>query len=464
MADELWPTSVFSRRRAVGLAGIGLATAAGPALLAGCGGTDVRSGGAAGSATSGSINWWSWTPDTGVAEKYIATFNKTYPDIEVTYKNFENSDYKAALRAGLTSNSGPDIFSVALGGLNSDFGTFGEFGLDLRPALEEELGTNWRKSFTFSHDGLTREDGSVAAVGMGGVAAGCIWVNQSMFDDYGVEVPTTYDEWVDVAAIFRAHGKDCMAMGAVSDGFVVETWRTIVGSIEPGAWISALKGERPWSDPVFAEGLEIFSRMKDDGIIRDDVVGLTQYPDANNAFMSQKAAMVQMGTWYAQYSGRESAVSSMQAAGVRDPEPFLQMPTRFPIMVDGGSVSPIFGELDYGLSINARSQSTAAATTFALWLTTSTTGAQTIANAIDLIPARVGTEPAWNDIGLVDADQQVPAIQELYEVATESSESRDQYAKPAVSEALRSAVISVLEGGTSPTEAITQLVKTVELV
>lgn len=464
MADEERPTSIFSRRHAVGLAGAGVAATAGSALLAGCGGTDVRSGGAAGSATSGSLTWWSWTPDTSVALKYIDIFHRTHPDIEVTYKNFENSDYKAALRAGLTSNSGPDIFSMSLGGLNADFGTFGEFGLDLRPALEKELGADWRKHFSFSHDGLTREDGSVAAVGMGGVAAGCIWVNQSMLDEYDLEVPATYDEWVEVAAALRSRGKDCMAMGAVADGFVVETWRSIVGSLEPGAWISALKGERAWSDPVFAEGLAIFSRMKDDGIIRDDVVGLNQYPDANNAFMSQKAAMVQMGTWYAQYTGRESAIASMQAAGVRDPKPFLQMPARFPVMADGGSVSPIFGELDYGLSINARSQSTAAATTFALWLATTTTGAQTIANAIDLIPALDGIEPAWDDIGLVVPDQQIPAIKDLYELAGKSKESRDRYAKPAVSEGLRSAVISMLEGGTTPDDAITRLVKTVELV
>lgn len=40
-----------------------------------------------------------------------------YPDIEATYKNFENGVYNSALRPGLTSKSGPDVFDMAPGGL-----------------------------------------------------------------------------------------------------------------------------------------------------------------------------------------------------------------------------------------------------------------------------------------------------------------------------------------------------------
>ena len=55
--------------------------------LAGCAGGDSGSGSAdGGSATSGTIQWWSWTPDNDLAEREIAAFNKQYPDIKVTYK------------------------------------------------------------------------------------------------------------------------------------------------------------------------------------------------------------------------------------------------------------------------------------------------------------------------------------------------------------------------------------------
>jgi raffinose/stachyose/melibiose transport system substrate-binding protein len=425
--------------------------------LSGCSSTAEQ----AGSATEGSVTWWGWTPDTSVGDAYIAAFNEEYPDIEVTYRNFENGDYKAALRAGLQSNSGPDVFDIALGGDVADFATFGDFGLDLRPALEEQLGDDWEDQFTFSNDGLTREDGSVAGVSMGGVAAGMVWVNQTMFDEYGVTVPTTYDEWVAACDKFAAAGKECLAMGAVGgSGFTTETWRSIVNSIEPGLWYSALEGDASWDDPAFEEGLEILARMQDDGIIRDDVTGLAQYPDANNAFLSEQAAMVQMGTWYAQYSREESAIASMEAAGVSNPTPFVQLAVPFPAV--GGSTPELFGELDYGLAVNARSSNVAPATTFALWLTATEQGSQVVANAIDLIPGLKGVEPEWDQLALVDPDVQIPSIQNLYAEAAEITETRNALTTPALTQALETAVVSVLEGGTTPADAIATLASSVQ--
>jgi ABC-type glycerol-3-phosphate transport system substrate-binding protein len=411
-----------------------------------------------GSATSGSITWWGWTPDSSVGDAYIAEFNKVYPDIEVTYKNFENGDYNSALRPGLTSNSGPDVYDMSLGGDTGGFPTFGDFSLDLRPALEEQLGDDWEDQFSFSHEGFTRDDDSIAAVSMGGVAAGMVWINKDLFDEAGAVPPTTYDEWITACEALDAIGKDCMAMGAVGvNGFTVETWRTIVASVKPGLWMDAIRGDASWDDPAFVESLEILKQMQTDGIIPADVVGLTQYPDANNAFLSESAAMVQMGTWYAQYSRAESATGSMSAAGVTDPVPFTQLPIPFPDVAGEGNVPSIFGELDYGLAVNARSKNTAAATTFALWLTGTTEGGQVIANAIDLIPGLKGVEPQWDDLGLVNPDLQIPAIQDLYAQVAEIDEPRNAESTPAQLEALNSAAVSVLEGSVSPDEAVATL-------
>lgn len=240
----------------------------------------------------------------------------------------------------------------------------------------------------------------------------------------------------------------------------METWRSIVSTIEPGLWQSALDGDASWSEPAFEEGLEYLVRMKEDGILNDDVTGLAQYPDANNAFMSEQAAMIQMGTWYSQYSRAESAAGSMEAAGVSNPTPFVQMPVPFPAV--GGNPATLFGETDYGLSVNARSANIAPATTFALWLTSTTDGAQVVANAIDLIPNVVGVEAQWDELGLVAPDVQVPAIQELFAEAGATAENRNQLLSPQLTQALDVAVAAVLEGGTTPAEAMDALVASVE--
>jgi hypothetical protein len=55
-------------------------------------------------------------------------------------------------------------------------------------------------------------------------------------------------------------------------------------------------------------------------------------------------------------------------------------------------------------------------------------------------------------------------LQGLYSTAIESDETRDQFGKAIVLDSLKSAVVSVLEGGTTPEDAISRLVRTVELV
>ena len=63
----------------------------------------------AGPATSGTVNWWGWTPtDTATANGYIAAFNKEYPDIKVNFKLVSIPDWQAALTPALRSDSGPD--------------------------------------------------------------------------------------------------------------------------------------------------------------------------------------------------------------------------------------------------------------------------------------------------------------------------------------------------------------------
>src|SRR5829696_4005002 len=71
-------------------------------------------GGAA--ATSGTVNWWGWTPtDTATANGYIAAFNKEYPDIKVNFKLVSIPDWQAALTPALRSDSGPDVFDMQPG-------------------------------------------------------------------------------------------------------------------------------------------------------------------------------------------------------------------------------------------------------------------------------------------------------------------------------------------------------------
>jgi len=449
------------RGKALHPAGPAVAVVAGVAVaLAGCtggGGTTASGSTAAGSADSGQVVWWGWSPDVSLSDIWIGEFNKVHPNIKVTYKNFENQAYGPALSPALRTNSGPDVYDMALGGGQFGVKTFGQYAIDLLPAVQRDVGADWQKKYAFNHDGFT-DNGKVRALSLGGVAGGFLWVNQTMFDTMGVKIPKTYDEWVKACAVFTAAGKQCMAMGAAGgSGFTVETLHTIMNNVKPGYWAEAQLGKANWNDPAVVEALTIFDKMHKDGIVPKDALALKQYPDANNAFMAGKAAMVQMGTWYAQYGRAAGAKVAMEGAGVANPVPFVQLPVDFPDVSGKGNKPVIFGEADYGLGVNAKSKNQAAAETFVTWMTGTTKGAETVANTIDLIPNLVGVQPKWDQVGLVDAAVQTPVYTALWARTSRPDEWRGQYATPEAGQALDDAVTSILAGSATPQQAADKL-------
>src|SRR6187402_2407483 len=146
-------------------------------------------------AKSGTVNWWGWTPDTPVAEHYIAEFNKQYPKIKVTYKNFENVDFRNTITPALDSGKGPDVFDLSPAGGSPD--TWGAYALDLSSLAKDTLGSSWKSKIGGSYvKQLTSKDGRFVSLPLGGMSAGFLWYNKNILDKAGATVPTDYDSWV----------------------------------------------------------------------------------------------------------------------------------------------------------------------------------------------------------------------------------------------------------------------------
>lgn len=426
------------------------AAAAASALLiglAGCG-SDSSTNSAATSvapASSGEVTWWGWTPDTPVAEKYIAAFNKEYPDIKVTYKNYENVDYRNAITPALESGTGPDVYDLSPAGGSPD--TWGGFALDPSSLAEQTLGADWKDKFGTGYlQQLSNSDGQLTALPLGGMTAGFLWYNADIFTAAGAELPTDYNSWVEACKKIKAAGKACFTMGAGGeDTFPTEFFHSIANSVDPAWFLRAATGEAKWNDPQGIEVLGIIEKMSKDGIIPSNVLDAGQYPLANEEFMKGEAAMVQMGYWYAQYSGLESAKTAMESAGVANPKPFVQLPLEFPDVAGKGNGSAVFGEADYGLAINKGSKNIGAASTFVAWMTMSKNGQQNVANAIDLIPGLKGVEPDWTAVELVDQTRQQPAIAKLLETSLATTQTRQWQTTETTLKAIVVAVQQVLD-------------------
>lgn len=413
-----------------------------------------------GSATAGTVNWWGWTPtDLATAKNYIAAFNQEYPDIKVNYKLVSIADWQAALTPALRSDSGPDVFDMQPGSYVSKYKSFAE---DLTPVVSKALGEDWETKVAPAGVSGLKSDDKLVALSVGAVYSGTLWINQGLFDKYGLKPPTTLDEWDKVCQEFKAKKQGCFVQGAAGAGFDQDTLQAIANSVEPGFWTRASKSEAKWNDPGMVKTLDIWSQLFKRGIMQEGAVGYQQYPDANNDFLTGKYAMVMMGTWYTQYATDKAMTAALSAAGVKGAKPFPIMPVQFPDVAQAGNTGEMFGDADYGLAVSTKAKDKAAAETFATWLATSKAGQQAVADQLNDVPALKGVEPDFEKIKFVDSAKQAAPVKELLSKVGTVTQPRFALLSQDVQDAIFQAATSTATGKSTPQEAADALQKAAE--
>ncbi|SDS64627.1 ABC-type glycerol-3-phosphate transport system, substrate-binding protein [Microlunatus soli] len=421
--------------------------------FAGCSPSTDSSTKDGGSATQGTLNWWSWTPDNDLAEREIAAFNKVYPDIKVTYKKINSDQLSAVLRPALASDDGPDVFTVNASGSHSAQ-AFAAYAEDLTPHIKKLLGDDWRsKVFAPGADAFTVK-GRLVAAEWAKVGAGMMWINQDMFDKYGLKPPKNLAEWKTLCATFRSKGHGCFQEGfASTSNFGTDTLHSLVNNVDPNAWTNALSGKGKWNSPAFVKGLQNLRTLQAEGILDKGAVGVQQYPDVNNAFLSGKIPMVQMGTWYSQYATVNSMEAALEGAGVpKGTKKITIMPIPFPDVSGSGIPMTVYSDPDAGQAVNAKSKHLNAAITFALWLGNTPEGAHVVANNLDEFPTLKGEDvgPQWDKIKLVNPKVQQPALKAQTKLLEESTAPRNIGMSAEVGQAITDAAQAMVNSTKTP--------------
>lgn len=444
-------------------AGVGLMAAM---LVLGASGGAAQSPSAADAPTpntalTGDLTWWGWTPTADLAQTMIDAFNEVYPNVKVTFVSKPIDSYDSVLGPAVTSSEGPDVFNVAPGSLNGGVSQFHPAAIDMTPAIEAALGPDWKSKVAPAGVDPMTIDGKLVGLQVGAVYSGYLWINQDIFDKYGLTPPTNMDEWKTLCATLASNGEGCFVQGAAQWAFDMDTYEAIMENIEPDLYTQAADGNVPWTDPRFVQGFQIWKSLFDEGIMQEGAIGLNQYPDGNNLFLSGKYAMVMMGTWYTSNAVKDAMVNGMTAAGVADPTPITIIPVPFPDLAGTGKTGTMFGDADYGLAVSAKSPQQEAATAFATWIATSQEGQQVVANTLNLIPALKGVGAQWDQIDLVNPDKQLTALQDYQTKAVSSISQRLGNVSADLNTAFRDALIGVATGDKTPEEA-TQILQAVQ--
>ncbi|NEE04711.1 ABC transporter substrate-binding protein [Phytoactinopolyspora halotolerans] len=197
------------------------------------------------------------------------------------------------LRIQITSGTAPDLFRAAPGTASpSAVLTLADEG-----AVMDLSDQDWAQHVPESFAPLQERDGATYAFPTYGQAM-LVFYNRTVFEDAGVEPPTTWSEFIEVCDALAATGTVPLALG-LADNYVLQFLpfalaATLVDGAEGDFYERLAAGETSFAESAgWRETFEKFFGLIEDGYTTPDPLGMPSDP-AMQAVGSGEAAMVVM--------------------------------------------------------------------------------------------------------------------------------------------------------------------------
>jgi raffinose/stachyose/melibiose transport system substrate-binding protein len=409
------------RRRCV--AGLGV----GCFVMATLGG--AMTGGRVTAADSTTVTVWSWrTEDEAAMNDIFAEFEAANPTIDVKLEVTPDADYQNRLSSALRGGEGPDIAQLKAYGELQPLVRAGYLDPldDAVPALAE---------FPESALGGARsvDDGHLYGVPYSTPNMG-VFYNTEIFDKYGLEVPTTYDEFVAMCDTLKSAGVVPIAAGgAGGSAWALEIMTGVMGPniYGPDFFDEMTSGEARFTDPRW---VAVLQRMTDLEPYYPDGFEAVDYTTATQMFINGEAAMFMGGSW--------------ENGSFKAQNPDLKFSIfAFPPDVAGDpAYTSTFSDGSYGLVADSDNKDAATAV---LNFMASPDFAQAFADKLGWPPAREGITP--ND----------PVLQEMVAMQANSTPYLTlvgfRWNTPTASEILQAGIIEVIEGNRTPDDLAAEM-------
>jgi raffinose/stachyose/melibiose transport system substrate-binding protein len=328
---------------------------------------------------------WSWrTEDVEAYNRIFDVFEEQHPGVTVEFEAFQNTEYNQILTTGLAGSDGPDVPMVrAYGQLQPNIAAG-----QLEPIDDQVEGLDAISPSVLA-GAKGKEDGQTYAVPLATQTLQMFY-NKGIFTELGLEVPTTWDEFIDVNEQLLAGGYTPMALGA-KDDWMLPIFSDIVGSARYGGAEfeeEVLSGETDFTDPDYVAALQVITDLQK--YLTPDTVGVS-YADSQIQFTSGQAA---------QFPG-----GSFEIATFRNQAPDLDFGSyQVPLPPDSVLDAPVTPSYaDGNFAVNAKSEHKDAAFELLNWLATPEFG-QLVADELNQFSAIPGVtysdpvmEEAWEN-------------------------------------------------------------------
>ncbi|MCI6886030.1 MAG: extracellular solute-binding protein [Lachnospiraceae bacterium] len=199
-------------------------------------------------------------PCNSFIESKIAEYEAAHPDIKFEVTSAQNQPYKEKIKVVVGSDECPDIFFSFCGEFSERFIREGLL-LDLTPYLEADK--EWKDSLMETQmTEYTTADGMVYGIPFR-LDAKEFFYNVDMFNELGLEVPETWDQFIEVLDKIQAAGitpiaegnqdkwPACHYIGALNEQLVADDVRAKDYNAKTGEF----------TDPGYVEALEKYQQL-----------------------------------------------------------------------------------------------------------------------------------------------------------------------------------------------------------
>lgn len=322
---------------------------------------------------------WTWNPSDQEMAMLEPAFEKDYPNIDLQFTVYGYMDYLVALKTGLPAGGGPDVLGTQVGAFQAEYAPFLE---NLEPYAIKAWGSNWKGQFydvVIEQNYLAGGGKLLFGLPMNGQVSTSYYAKE-LFQKLGLKPPKTWDELVDVSKKLRAAGYDPMVQGATEGWTNLDVFMLLGNETAPGKFYEAEAGKTNWTDPGFVEAMDYWKKCFTDGVFQDGASGMTVYMECINKFVTQKAGMIQLGSWFmAQGWGDIRLEQAVGDFGSFD----------WPDVNGDGKPSDPIGGVDVAWTMVNYSKVKDAAWTWIRWIT-GENGNQMYLNWLHNLPARKG--------------------------------------------------------------------------
>ena len=230
-------------------------------------------------------------PSTEVFEQQLKDFMDENPNITIINESMTSvgDEFRTAVKTDFSTGNEADVTffytgADAKGIIESDSVVPLEEIRETYPEVGEDITDSVLES-------VREFDGKIYALPMTGFYEG-LFVNKELFDEYGVELPTTWDNLTTAIDVFNENGITPIAGPIAQSHYLIEHFILAQAGVEGHQNI--LDGDIPES---WVQGLTHIKEFHDMSAFSADAVSM-EIEASQNLFRQEKAAMILEGSWF----------------------------------------------------------------------------------------------------------------------------------------------------------------------